>query len=238
MAIDGYFHGVGGLSGVIRPLGVMQAGRAGVGVLLRMVFGRARGARSPRCRHSRHRFHTERLVWCHPTGHDLLAASAAASDPQAQRWLGWPPEQLVAEQHRAALLARRPGTGTGWASDPWRLIAIDRASGRLAGAASVNQEHQIGGWLGPQFRGRGLGRELFLGIATFAHHHLGIATVQAGTEPANTASLSALISAGFVATGRPTTHRLPDGRTVPAQWLRHDVDHPTTCRYNPRASDG
>jgi RimJ/RimL family protein N-acetyltransferase len=162
--------------------------------------------------------------------HDLLAACAAASDDQAQRWLGWRPEQLIAEQHRAALLARRPGTGTRWASDPWLLIAIDRASGRLAGAASVNQEHQIGGWLGQQFRDHGLGRELFLGIATFAHHHLGMATVRAGVEPANTASVSALTSAGFVTTSGPTTHRLPDSRTVPAQWFRHDTEHPTACQ--------
>jgi hypothetical protein len=44
-------------------------------------------------------------------------------------------------------------------SDPWQLIAIDRAGGRLAGIASVSQDHRIGGRLAVPFRGQGLGRE-------------------------------------------------------------------------------
>ncbi|WP_236791399.1 hypothetical protein [Amycolatopsis sp. GM8] len=49
-------------------------------------------------------------------------------------------------------------------------------------------------------------------------------------ETTNTASSGALTSSGFIATTGPDTHLLPDGRTVPALWFRHDTDHPATCR--------
>jgi RimJ/RimL family protein N-acetyltransferase len=147
--------------------------------------------------------------------------------------MGWPPEVVVREDHRAALLAQRPGRGMPWTDrDHTRvLVAIDRAADRIAGAILVNEERQeIGGWLAPAYRARGLGRELFQGAAALVHHHLGIATVRAGTDVANTACVGALTSAGFVATEGPTDHRLPDGRVTQAQWFRHDTDQPTTCR--------
>lgn len=194
------------------------------------LFGRGRTVGSPRCPRGRHRLATDRLVLCHPTVSDLWAAIAAGSDEQAQRWLGWRPENLIAEDRRDALLALRPGGGMWWATDPWQLIVLDRASDRIAGLAAVSEEHEVGGWLAPQFRGQGLGRELFVGIEVFAHNHLGMATVRAGTEPTNTACVNAMMSAGFVTTTGRLEHRLPDGRTVPAQWFRHDTEHPTTCR--------
>jgi RimJ/RimL family protein N-acetyltransferase len=44
---------------------------------------------------------------------------------------------------------------------------------------------EIGGWLAPWYRGYGLGASLFAGAAEFAHYHLGIARVTAGTETVN-----------------------------------------------------
>jgi RimJ/RimL family protein N-acetyltransferase len=139
---------------------------------------------------------------------------------------------VIAEGLCAGLLAQRAGGGFHWAPiDSGWLIAVDPASGRIAGAVTVTgEQHQIGGWLAPQFRGRGLGRELWLGAVTFAHYHLAMATVLAGTERTNAASVGALLSAGFVATTGPARHRLPDGRTVPSQWFRHDTDEPRYCR--------
>jgi RimJ/RimL family protein N-acetyltransferase len=195
-----------------------------------MLLGRARGTGLSHCRRGQHRFQADRLTWCQPTVQDMRAATAAASDDQAQLWLGWLPESVVTEDKRAELLARRPGTGRRWSVEPGWLIAIDRVSGRLAGCAVLYEEHRVGGWLSPQFRGQGLGRELFLGIATFAHDHLGLATVTAGADTANTASVGALTSAGFSPTSGPPTHRLPNGHTGTAQWFRHDTDHPSTCR--------
>ena len=197
------------------------------------MFGsRARGDASPRCRRGQHRLRTDRLLLCHPTVSDLRVAAAAASDRLAQRWLGWRPEQVIAEGLCAGLLAQRAGGGFHWAPiDSGWLIAVDTASGRIAGAVTVTgEQHEIGGWLAPQFRGRGLGRELFHGAVIFAHDHLAMATVLAGTERTNAACVGALLSAGFVATTGPARHRLPDGRTVPSQWFRHDTDEPRYCR--------
>jgi RimJ/RimL family protein N-acetyltransferase len=66
-----------------------------------------------------------------------------------------------------------------------------------------------------------VGRRAFGLVAAFAHHHLGIREVCAGFETTNTASERALLAAGFDAVTGPETHLLPDGRTVPATWLRH-----------------
>ncbi|WP_349497654.1 GNAT family N-acetyltransferase [Amycolatopsis taiwanensis] len=168
----------------------------------------------------------------HPTRTDMAIANAAASDSVAQRWLGWLPELVVPENRRATLLAKGPGRGLPWANtEQWFLIAIERASGRIVGAVGIiKQRQEVGGWLAPAFRARGLGRELFHGAVTFAHHHLGLATVRAGAEITNSASIGALTSAGFIPTTGPDWHQLPDGRVVPTQWFRHDTERPTTCR--------
>lgn len=212
----------------VTPPDVMCLGWKG-----RTVFGsRTRSRASLRCRRGRHHLYTDRLLLSHPaTEKGVLIASAGASDSVAQWWLGWPPEHHVSEEDRAVLLAQQPGRGAPWTSpDVWLLIAMDRASGRIAGAVSLTKQlYEIGGWLAPAFRTRGLGQELFQGAATFAHHHLGIATVRAGTEMTNRACAGALTSAGFIATTGPAHHRLPNGRVIFAQWFRHDSEQPSTC---------
>lgn len=158
---------------------------------------------------------------------------AAASDPQAQRWLGWSANDVVAEERLERLLTLRAGEGPPISRAPgdwWYLAAVEWATGRLAGAVACEPDgREMGGWLAPRYRGRGLGRELFAGAALFAHQHLGLSSVAAETEVSNAACIAALVSGGFVPdTGQPT-HQLPDGRVVPTRWLRHDADHPARC---------
>jgi RimJ/RimL family protein N-acetyltransferase len=159
---------------------------------------------------------------------------AAASDPQAQRWLGWRHRDVVPELRRERLLAGRPRQ----ARVPWRpgspwsrwLIAVGSEDGGLAGAASYDQDTgEIGGWLAPRSRGRGLGASLFAGAAEFAHHHLGVASVTAGTETGNVACIAALASTGFIPVPGPATHTLPSGRVTRALWFRHEVARPSLC---------
>ncbi|WP_424923419.1 GNAT family N-acetyltransferase [Actinocrispum wychmicini] len=199
-----------------------------------MFGGRTRTSTASRCRRGQHHLCTKQLILRHPTADDATIAVTGASDDAAQRWLGWLPRDIVREQHRAAYLAQRPGQGSRrWSNSPgqWLLVAIHHASDRIAGGVVLDKvRHEVGGWLAPAFRARGLGRELFEGAAIFAHHHLGVATVRAGTEVANTACVGALTSAGFIEDTGPDHHQLPNGRTVSARWFRHDAEYPTTCR--------
>ena len=185
------------------------------------------------CGGGRHVLRTESFRLQSPTERDLKIMMAAACDPQAQRWLGWSGKQIVAAADRERLLTLRPGEGRRLTREPesqWHLAVIEWATGRLAGAVGCAPDgRELGGWLAPQFRGRGFGSELFAGAAMFTHQHLGVASVVAGTEVGNAACIGALTSAGFVPTDGPQTHRLPDGREVPTRWLRHDTDQPARC---------
>ena len=185
------------------------------------------------CRGGRHVLRTPRLRLQGPTGRDSTIMTAAASDPQAQRWLGWRAENLAAQDTLERLLTLRAGEGTVISRAPeewWDLVAVEWATGRVAGAVGCSPDgHELGGYLAPRYRGRGLGRELFAGAALFAHQHLGVSSVAAATEVGNAACMAALTSAGFVPAGGPPTHELPDGRVVPVQWLRHETDRPSRC---------
>ena len=169
-----------------------------------------------------------------PTTWDRPLMLAVASDPQAQRWLGWRPQDLVPERRRERLLAGKPGQGRPL---PQRneaggqsLVAIDPEGGQLAGFLGCDWDTgEIGGCLAPGYRGRGLGVSLFAGAAQFAHQHLGIAAVTAGTETGNAACIAALGSAGFIPARGPSTRRLPNGRVVPALWFRHGASRPARC---------
>jgi RimJ/RimL family protein N-acetyltransferase len=185
------------------------------------------------CRRGRHVLRTATLRLQTPTERDFKMMMAAASDSQAQRWLGWSAEHVVAEEAIEGLLTLRAGEGRPISRAPedhWYLAAVEWATGRLAGAVGCDPDgHELGGWLAPRYRGRGLGRELFGGAASFAHQHLGVGSVIAGTEVSNAACIAALVSAGFIPDAGPPTYQLPDGRVVPTQWLRHDAADPARC---------
>lgn len=160
---------------------------------------------------------------------------AAASDPEAQRWLGWPSQAVLPERRLERYLARPAGQGVFpsrryLAGPQLHLVAIDLAEGRIAGGIGVNRDSgEIGGWLAPRFRGHGLGVGLFAGAAEFAHRHLGIRRVIAGTETTNAACVAALTGAGFTPTAGPNIHTLPNGRDISSRWFLHETTRPATC---------
>ncbi|MFJ9034737.1 GNAT family N-acetyltransferase [Streptomyces sp. NPDC102274] len=201
------------------------------------------------CGHHRHTIRTGRLLLYTPDNLlDLAAAAAAASDDQAQRWLGFTPQQVVVDPEvRQALTEMRPGDRLielsslpGHLTQPYEpqqredsvlLVAVRLDDGRYAGCVDLAVgEGAIGGWLAPHSRGQGLGAELFGAGALLAHAHLGLDTVRAGTEVGNTASRGALLRAGFIPGEGPAQHTLADGREIDACWYRH-LDGPVSrCR--------
>jgi RimJ/RimL family protein N-acetyltransferase len=203
------------------------------GVVQRFLRAAREGETPAQCGRECHVLHMPGLRLQTPTKQDARIMLAAASDPQAQRWLGWTGPAVIPQWDLEHQLARTAGRGRAFPRvlGPGRyLVAIDPAPGRVAGAFAVDgNTGEVGGWLAPRYRGRGLGSGLFAGAAEFAHQHLGIPSVTAGTEISNAACIAALASAGFILAAGPDTQTLPDGRVVPVRWFRHESAYPTVC---------
>jgi RimJ/RimL family protein N-acetyltransferase len=191
------------------------------------------------CGRGRHLVQMPDLRLQSPSERDARAMLTAASDPQAQRWLGWTDRHVQQARQWTGLLGAEPGQGR-WlppsaGSREMLLAAIDPSGQRLAGGITFTRETgEIGGWLAPGFRGRGLGTALFAGAAEFAHHHLGTASVLAGAEAENTACIRALTAAGFIPAAGPETHTLLNGRVINSRWFRHESVRPALCAAAPR----
>ncbi|MER7838273.1 GNAT family protein [Streptomyces sp. NPDC096040] len=185
------------------------------------------------CWARRHTLRTERLLIYTPeTALDIAAAACAASDPEAQRWLGWDRDIVTGTRLREAVLQLCPGDTDALRSSPVArrllgepfephpdraevLIGVRVDDGRHARVTALEPgTAQIGGWLAPHALGLGLGTELFRAAVHLGHAHLGLRTVRAGHEPANTASARALAGAGLVTDDGPPRHTLPDGREI------------------------
>ncbi|MEU1555525.1 GNAT family protein [Streptomyces scabiei] len=199
------------------------------------------------CTPGRHALATPHLLLYTPvTKLDALAAVAAAADPEAQRWHGNQMDQLVPDPDvRQALLRLGPAGATPrWFTKanpelaepftpdpetPEFMVCVHRPTGRYAGHLEIHRDTQeIGGTLAPDHRGRGLGAELFLAGAKFAHDHAGLPTVRAGTATTNRACRGALERAGFVPAPGPDLYTLPDGRELDTVWYQHE-DTASTC---------
>jgi len=186
------------------------------------------------CQGKRHVLDLPGLRLQSPTVIDYQAARAGASDPEAQRWLEWPDKFIVPAGQRDRWLGARPGVGRllppRAAPHLISLVAIDPATNLIAGMVGMGRkDHDIGGYLAPAYRGRGLGTVLFAGAARLAHDHLGIGTVYAGAHPGNAASIGALTAAGFVPVAGPPTHVQPNGHVIPVRWFGHARAQPGYC---------
>jgi RimJ/RimL family protein N-acetyltransferase len=188
-----------------------------------------------RCTRHRHFVRTERLLLRTPTEWEMAAAQAAASDPVAQRWIGWAPQAVVGKEDRRRYLDVVPGTGPerDW-PDAAYLVAIHGRVDRCAGMVTVTRipgrGYELGGWLAPTFRGRGLGSELFRAGLELGHEHLGLPRIRAAVERENVGSRRAVAAAGFAASSGPPTYLLENGRAIDARWYEHDSAAPHRCR--------
>ncbi|MFF8726863.1 GNAT family N-acetyltransferase [Streptomyces sp. NPDC015171] len=211
-----------------------------------------RGLRAPalpvpgRCEPGRHVLATDRLLLFTPRHHlDVLAAIAASADAEAQRWLGTQADKVLPDPaDRRTLLAWRPAGDdrrrlprdlaepyVPGPDEPLLLVCVRTSDYGYAGALELqHRSGEMGGWLAPDCRGRGLGTELFRAGVELAHTHLGLTAIRAGAESRNTASRRALTRAGLVPDGGPARHTLPDGRETDSLWYRHDTTTALRCR--------
>ncbi|QKG24861.1 hypothetical protein [Actinomadura verrucosospora] len=66
---------------------------------------------------------TSRLVFRSVTEPEVPVYAAAGSDPEAQRWLGWTPADIVRERRRRRLLRSKPGTRPATRFYPQAMLA-------------------------------------------------------------------------------------------------------------------
>ncbi len=153
---------------------------------------------------------------------DLTRIEQACNDPQTSYWLSRMPAPYSRRDAEEFVLSRAEAAAAGEAVT-WAIA--DPASDGLLGNVSlfgISAGHQaeLGYWLHPAARGRGLMKE----AAALAVRHafvaeedggLGLARVQAFAAEGNAASRGVIEAAGFAATGRERRGiRLRDGSLV------------------------
>ncbi len=113
--------------------------------------------------------------------------------------LGWPEEDRRVLRYRSEALAADP------AAAPWLLhVAVDEQE-RLVGrigchSAPVDDRVEVGSWVGPDFRGRGVATWLLAAFSAWLQES-GVRTVVLTVGPANAPSLGIARRAGFVHLG-------------------------------------
>lgn len=95
-------------------------------------------------------------------------------------------------------------------------LATDAFRGSLVLFDVGEHDAEVGFWLAPEARGRGLAREA-LGLAARLASRMGLRALRAVTAQENTASARTLTGAGFTPVGEPGRMRAPSGAELTAQ---------------------
>ena len=80
---------------------------------------------------------------------------------------------------------------------------------------------ELGWWLAPEARGKGLGRASLAAALRYVHGELGPGVARMGTEVANVRAVRQIEANGSVAVDEGP-HTLPNGRVVTARWYHHE----------------
>ena len=173
-----------------------------------------------RCSSVDHVLTSERLVMRWPTADDT-GDFLASIDPVVQRQQGLDADAIARwdDVFRATVSAGPSGCPT------W-LGVYDKVNG--AGFAGIYFIHiadsgttaQVGWWLGPRSRGRGLGRESLRLVTVYVHRHLAVPVLAMGTSVDNAPALAQIASTG-AAHVRTAPHELPNGKVVDALWFEN-----------------
>lgn len=174
---------------------------------------------------------------------DLRRAIDVIGEPDVQRWMGWRNSDLWDERRRLAVtIPRRPGRVLPVTADQFFFAGLDRRTeeflvglwlDRLPGGHAYEPTpYNVGGVTRADARGRGYATETLRAVARAAHQHFGLARLLAACETTNERSRRWLSASGFRQTAGPPTHRLPNGRVMPATWFTHeDADARLACPH-------
>lgn len=130
---------------------------------------------------------------------DMPAVIAACQDPEITRWISIPTgyDRTLAELF-AAEADQEMTEGTGL-----HLLVVDAEDDSLVGSAGIvehvptQQRCQIGYWLTPGARGRGLMRKSVRLLCEWIFDELRIVRIEAHVEPENAASRAVVEGCGF-----------------------------------------
>jgi RimJ/RimL family protein N-acetyltransferase len=143
------------------------------------------------------------VVLREPRETDIEAVTAACQDPLIARFTLVPSpysEDNAREWLRSAEHERKEGTGL-------HLAALDAGTGDLCGAvgmSEINWRHrvgQIGYWVAPEARGRGVAIRALRLLSRWALSDLGLARVEVRVDIENEVSQRVAKGAGFVREG-------------------------------------
>ena len=132
----------------------------------------------------------------------------------------WPPDALS----RRLFLRRLWRQGDDWRRDRgYAFLVFEVAANRLVGGIGlanvrrgVAQSATVGYWLGEDFTGRGYMTEALRAIIRFGFRQVGLHRIEACCLPANVASKSLLLRAGFTEEGYARAYLRINGR-----WCDH-----------------
>jgi RimJ/RimL family protein N-acetyltransferase len=160
------------------------------------------------------------------TAKDADALTAACQDPEIARWTRVPVPYRRADALSwiaASELELDAGVTIGW-------LAVD-GDDRVLASISVMQidrraaTGEIGYWVAPEARGRGVATRAVQLVRDWATAGLGLTTIEIEVHEDNLGSQAVARAAGFTEAGErhvPPREGLPDGRYVIFQWRDGD----------------
>jgi len=178
------------------------------------------------------RIRSERLVLRLPTDDDLarlLAVAKAGIHPPDEMPFGvaWTTPEGPAFDH--GFLAHHWGSRASWSVDHWQLNLMVELDGRPIGAQTVvgdafpiHRTIDTGSWLGRDFQGRGLGKEMRSAVLAFAFDGLGARFAESAAFLDNAASNAVSRALGYEENGRGSL--APQGVARETQKFRMSVD--------------
>jgi len=184
------------------------------------------------------RLRTGRVELRLPTDEDLVNLATLAArgvhDPSTMPFLFPWTDQPSPELERG-LLQWGWRHRAGWSVDDWTFNTAVVVDGHVVGVQSLTGQDftaqrlvKSGSWLGREYQGQGVGKEMRTAILHFAFHGLGARVAQSGGFVDNERSLRLSRSLGYTESAR----RVVERRGVPTEVLEVEVDRATWERQS------